>query len=175
MARCWAGDRWSKASVACSAGRWPGLLLSTPGCICCNTAGTVWTSAIRSGPNTCLIALRCLLLGCVGLIVATAGQGWRLRAVVQYRGLEYRGLMEHHWLWRLAEGCAGADPLPQRLRQLATSRDVASGPWLNALMGGLPEVTLRLHAVLRSQRWPLPPRLRTYATAATSLREGEVA
>ncbi len=178
-------------------------------------------------------ALRCLLLGGVGLIVDTARQGWRLRAVdprlnrarrldgagvillhscllalVISQGVllryalfwlvlervigavvQYRGLVEHHGLWRQAEGCAAADPLPQRLRQLATSRDVASGPWLNALMGGLPHhsthhafpalstarlpaATLRLHAVLRSQRWPLPPRLKTYATA---LREGEVA
>lgn len=178
-------------------------------------------------------ALRCLLLGGVGLIVATAGQGRRLRSVDAWLDgarrldgvgvillhscllalairqgvllryalfwlvlervigalMQYRGLVEHHGLWRQAEGCAGVDPLPQRLRQMATSRDVACGPWLNALMGGLPhhsthhafpalstvrlpEATLRLHAVLRSQRWPLPPRLKTYAMA---LREVEVA
>ena len=178
-------------------------------------------------------AVRCLLLGGVGLIVATAGQGWRLRrvdprldrtrrldgggvmllqscllALVIHQGVllryalfwlvlervigtvvQYRGLVEHHGLWRQADGRAGADPLPQRLRQLATSRDVASGPWLNALMGGLPHhsthhafpalstarlpaATLRLHAVLRSQRWPLPTRLESYASA---LQKGEVA
>jgi fatty acid desaturase len=183
-------------------------------------------------------ALRCLLLGGVGLIVATARQGWRLRTVdlrldqarrldgagvillhscllalaihqgvlLRYALLwlvlervigavvQYRGLVEHHGLWRQAAGQSGAEPLPQRLRQLATSRDVASGPWLNALMGGLPhhsthhafpalstarlpEATLRLHAVLRSQGWPLPPRLKTYAAALreTALRQEEVA
>jgi fatty acid desaturase len=178
-------------------------------------------------------ALRCLLLGGVGLIVDTARQGWRLRAVDQrldqarrldgagvillhscllaltvHQGVllryalfwlvlervigavvQYRGLVEHHGLWRQPAGHSGADRLPQRLLQLATSRDVASGPWLNALMGGLPhhsthhafpalstarlpEATVRLHAVLRSHAWPLPPRLKTYAAA---LRGGEVA
>jgi len=171
-------------------------------------------------------ASRCLLQGGVGLILETAAQGWRLRAVdprldgarrldgagvillhslllslaidqgVLWRYLlfwivlervigaivQYRGLVEHHGLWHQADSRPGEAPLPQRLRQLATSRDVAGGPWLNALMGGLPhhsthhafpalasarlpEATERLHAVLRREGWPLPTRLGSYGAA----------
>jgi fatty acid desaturase len=103
--------------------------------------------------------------------------------------VQYRGLVEHHGLWHQAERRPGEAPLPQRLRQLATSRDVLSGPWLNALMGGLPhhsthhafpalasarlpEATERIHGVLRRQGWPLPSRLESYGAA---LGDGGVA
>jgi fatty acid desaturase len=103
--------------------------------------------------------------------------------------VQYRGLVEHHGLWQRAESRPSEAPLPQRLRQLATSRDVRSGPWLNALMGGLPhhsthhafpalasarlpEATERIHGVLRRQGWPLPSRLEGYGSA---LGDGGVA
>jgi fatty acid desaturase len=96
--------------------------------------------------------------------------------------IQYRGLVEHHGLWQEAAERSEAAPWPQRLRQLATTRDVWSGPLLNALLGGLPhhsthhafpalssarlpQATERLHAVLRSQGWPLPSRIQSYGAA----------
>jgi fatty acid desaturase len=96
--------------------------------------------------------------------------------------VQYRGLVEHHGLWHRADTLAGGAVLPQRLRQLATSRDVVSGAWWNALMGGLPHhsthhafpaistsrlplASERLHAVLLAQNWPLPSQLGSYAEA----------
>jgi fatty acid desaturase len=170
------------------------------------------------------IALRCALLGGVGLILDTARNGWRLRRVDPrlqaarwWDGLgvvflhalllawaiahgvllryvlfwivlervigaivQYRGLVEHHGLWRRADAAPLSHALPPRLRQLATSRDVESGPWLNALMGGLPHhsthhafpalasarlpiATARLAVVLQRHGWPEPVRLPGYA------------
>jgi fatty acid desaturase len=166
-------------------------------------------------------AVRCLLLGGVGLIFDTAWNGWRLRTVDPHLAwarrldgagvillqtgllvvairqgamlryllgwlvlervvggiMQYRGLVEHHGLWHNAGGRSSA--LPQRLRQLATTRDVASGPGLNALLGGLPhhsthhafpslpsprlpEASARLQAVLMAHGWPLPRRVGGY-------------
>ncbi|MEB3260618.1 MAG: fatty acid desaturase [Cyanobacteriota bacterium] len=166
-------------------------------------------------------AVRCLLLGGVGLIVDTVWKGWRLRGVdrrlnrarlldgagviLLHAGLlamaiqrgvllryvlfwlvlervigcvvQYRGLVEHHGLW--PDEADAAHALPQRLRQLASTRDVACGAWLHALMGGLPhhsahhafpwvptarlpEASARLQAVLRERGWPLPCRVQGY-------------
>lgn len=168
-------------------------------------------------------AVRCLLLGGVGLILDTARKGWQLRGVdprlkaaqrVDAAGVllvhaamftlaisqgvvmrylffwivlervigavvQYRGLVEHHGLWERAQRADGGGVLPHRFRQLATSRDVASGVWLNALMGGLPhhsthhafpalpsarlpEASARIHALLVSHQRPLPSRLESY-------------
>jgi fatty acid desaturase len=168
-------------------------------------------------------AVRCLLLGGVGLILDTARKGWLLRSmdprlkaaqrldgvgVILFHGgmlalaisqgvvlryllfwiifervigvvVQYRGLVEHHGLWEKAQDVGGASLLPQRIRQLATSRDVDCGPWLNALMGGLPhhsahhafpavpstrlpEASTRINALLRAHNWPLPSRLGSY-------------
>lgn len=93
--------------------------------------------------------------------------------------VQYRGLVEHHGLWNKAQEAGAASVVPQRIRQLATSRDVASGPWLNAWMGGLPhhsahhafpalpsarlpEASARINALLRVHHWPLPSRLESY-------------
>jgi fatty acid desaturase len=174
-------------------------------------------------------AVRCLVLGGVGLILDTARKGWQLRSVdprlkaaqrldgvgvslfhggmlalafsqgVMLRYLlfwiilervigvvvQYRGLVEHHGLWEKAQEAGGVSILPQRLRQLATSRDVATGPWLNAWMGGLPhhsahhafpavpsarlpEASARIIALLRSEHWALPSRLESYGEAPES-------
>ncbi|MFM7465429.1 MAG: fatty acid desaturase family protein [Cyanobium sp.] len=173
-------------------------------------------------------AVRCLLLGGIGLILDTARKGWQLRSidprlkaaqrldgvgVILFHGgmlalaisqgvvlryllfwivfervigvvVQYRGLVEHHGLWEKAHEVAGSSLLSHRLRQLATSRDVASGPWLNAWMGGLPhhsahhafpavpstrlpEASARINALLRAHRWPLPSRLGGYGEAVT--------
>lgn len=183
-------------------------------------------------------AVRCLLLGGVGLILDTAMKGRQLRsedlrlkpaqrldgagvilfhggmlalAISQGAGLryllfwivlervigvvvQYRGLVEHHGLWEKAYKPGGASVLPMRLRQLATSRDVASGPWLNAWMGGLPhhsahhafptlpsarlpEASSRINALLRSNHWPLPTRLGSYGEglSVANASEGAIA
>ncbi|MEB3333452.1 MAG: fatty acid desaturase [Cyanobacteriota bacterium] len=101
--------------------------------------------------------------------------------------VQYRGLVEHHGLWGGAESLAAGAVLPQRLRQLATCRDVVSGPWRNALMGGLPHhsahhafpalpsarlplASQRLNTVLLAQHWPLPSQLGRYADALQIVR-----
>jgi fatty acid desaturase len=178
-------------------------------------------------------AVRCLLLGGVGLIVDTALKGWRLRPVDAglHRALctdgagvlglhaallvwavrqgvlgryvlfwlvlervigaivQYRGLVEHHGLWPDGAGTGAAAALPHRLRQLATTRDVACGAWLNALMGGLPhhsahhafpglptarlpQASARLQTVLQAHGWPLPRRLGGYGEGLLAVRLG---
>lgn len=133
-----------------------------------------------------------LLHGCLLLLVIRQGVLWRylcfwivlervIGAIVQYRGL-----VEHHGLWPEGAARGGAWAWPPRLRQLATSRDVAAARWLNALMGGLPhhsahhafpaipaarlpEASGRLAAVLAAHAWPLPARLSSYGEALRGL------
>lgn len=122
-----------------------------------------------------------------GLLMVAISQGVVLRYMLFWLVLErvigaivqYRSLVEHHGLWLNAGGSGSAGALPHRLRQLATTRDVGSGPWLNALMGGLPhhsahhafpslpsarlpEASARLQAVLEAHGWPLPTRVGGY-------------
>jgi fatty acid desaturase len=100
--------------------------------------------------------------------------------------VHYRGQVEPHGLWP-EEGAPGVGwAWPHRLRQLASSRDVAAPPWLNALMDGLPhhsahhalpanpaarlpEASGRLAAVLAAHGWPLPARLASYGAALRGL------
>ncbi len=175
-------------------------------------------------------AIRCLLLGGVGLIIDTARKGWRLRGddgglngarlldgfgttllhgslllLVIQKGVlpryllfwivlervigaivQYRGLVEHHGLWPEEEPNGVARAWPARMRQLATSRDVAASGWFQSLMGGLPhhsthhafpaiptarlpEASARLAAVLKRHHWPLPHRLSSYGAALAGL------
>ena len=91
------------------------------------------------------------------LIALTQGELWRyllfwlllervIGAIVQFRGL-----VEHHLLWRSREA--------QLLTQLYATRNITAGSWLNALMGGLPHHGAH-HAfpAIPSERLPLATR-----------------
>jgi hypothetical protein len=84
------------------------------------------------------------------------------------------GVDRRHCRPRLAfaRGCAISGPGGTLRAVAAGRRQRRCGPDRQAARG-----KLRLHTVLRSQRWPLPPRLKTYATSLreTALREGEIA
>jgi fatty acid desaturase len=62
--------------------------------------------------------------------------------------VQFRGMVEHHLLWRSAEA--------QLLTQLYATRNITAGSWLNALMGGLPHHSAH-HAfpAIPSERLPL--------------------
>jgi fatty acid desaturase len=91
------------------------------------------------------------------LIAITQGELWRyllfwlllervIGAIVQFRGL-----VEHHLLWRSREA--------QLLTQLYATRTINAGSWLNSLMGGLPHHGAH-HAfpTIPSERLPLATR-----------------
>ena len=91
------------------------------------------------------------------LIALTQGELWRyllfwlllervIGAIVQFRGL-----VEHHLLWRSREA--------QLLTQLYATRTINAGRWLNSLMGGLPHHGAH-HAFpsIPSERLPLATR-----------------
>ncbi|MEB3208560.1 MAG: fatty acid desaturase, partial [Synechococcus sp.] len=91
------------------------------------------------------------------LIALSQGELWRyllfwlllervIGAIVQFRGM-----VEHHLLWRAREA--------QLLTQLYATRNINAGRWLNALMGGLPYHSAH-HAfpAIPSERLPLATR-----------------
>lgn len=91
------------------------------------------------------------------LIALTQGELWRyllfwlvlervIGAIVQFRGM-----VEHHLLWRSREA--------HLLTQLYATRTITAGNWLNALMGGLPHHGAH-HAFpsIPSERLPLATR-----------------
>jgi len=88
--------------------------------------------------------------------------------------VQFRGLVEHHLLWRSREA--------QLLTQLYATRTIAAGSWINALMGGLPHhgahhafpaipserlplVTRRIALVLERHGAPPLPTLSSYGEA----------
>jgi fatty acid desaturase len=95
--------------------------------------------------------------------------------------VQFRGLIEHHGLWR-----SGPSHL---LTQLYATRSVVADAWLNACMGGLPhhsahhafpwipsqrlpEASRRLGEVLERHGWPPLPRLSSYGAGLMMLTSG---
>lgn len=126
------------------------------------------------------------------LLVVAISQGVLLRYLLFWLLLErtigaimqFRGLVEHHGLWR-AQGS-------HLLTQLYASRSITPSPWLNALMGGLPhhsvhhafpwipaarlpKASQRIASVLRRHKAPAMPQLSNYGEAMLLLwREAHV-
>lgn len=91
------------------------------------------------------------------LIALTQGELWRyllfwllLERVIGAIA-QFRGMVEHHLLWRSGES--------QLLTQLYATRTINAGKWLNALLGGLPHHSAH-HAfpAIPSERLPLATR-----------------
>ena len=96
--------------------------------------------------------------------------------------VQFRGLVEHHGLWQAQSS--------HLFTQLYATRSIQAGPWLNALMGGLPhhsahhafpwipsarlpEASQRIASVLQRHGAPALPQVASYGQALLGLWRAE--